>query len=66
MHRIAENISSLNDKIISLRKEVEMCEDIKTRVPKIENNLEELDKQEELEKETKEKKKERTKKGKEQ
>ena len=66
MHRIAEEISSLNDKIIKLRKKVEMCEDIKTRVPKIENNLEELDKQEELEKETKEKKKERMKKGKEQ
>ena len=43
-----------------------MCEDIKTRVPKIEYNLEELDKQEELEKETKEKKKEKIKKGKEQ
>lgn len=66
MHKIAEDISSINDKIISLRKKVEMCEDIKTRVPKIEHNLEELDKQEELEKETKEKKKEKIKNGKEQ
>ena len=60
-HKIAENISSLNDKIISLRKKVEMCEDIKSRVPKIDHNLDELDKQEELEKETKEKKKEKVK-----
>lgn len=66
MHKIAEDISSINDKIISLRKKVEMCEDIKTRVPKIEHNLEELDKQEEIEKETKEKKKEKIKNGKEQ
>lgn len=66
MHKIAEDISSLNDKIIKLRKKVEMCEDIKTRVPKIEHNLEELDKQEEIEKETKEKKKEKIKNGKEQ
>ena len=66
MHKIAEDISSINDKIIILRKKVEMCEDIKTRVPKIEHNLEELDKQEEIEKETKEKKKEKIKNGKEQ
>ena len=65
MHRIAENISSLNDKIISLRKEVEMCEDIKTRVPKIDKNLDELDKQEELEIATSDKKKEKIKNGKE-
>ena len=64
-HKIAENISSLNDKIIKLRKKVEMCEDIRSRVPKIDHNLDELDKQEELEKETKEKKKEKSKKGKE-
>ena len=64
-HKIAEEISSLNDKIIKLRKKVEICEDIKSRVPKINNNLDELDKQEELEKETKEKKKEKDKKGKE-
>ena len=60
-HKIAENISSLNDKIIKLRKKVEMCEDIKSRTPKIDHNLDELDKQEELEKETKEKKKEKIK-----
>ena len=64
-HKIAENISSLNDKIIKLRKKVEMCEDIKSRVLKIDHNLDELDKQEELEKETKEKKREKNKKGKE-
>ena len=60
-HKIAEEISSLNDKIIKFRKKVEMCEDIKSRIPKINNNLDELDKQEELEKETKDKKKERAK-----
>ena len=60
-HKIAEEISSLNDKIIKFRKKVEMCEDIKSRVPKINNNLDELDKQEELEKETKDKKKEKAK-----
>ena len=60
-HKIAENISSLNDKIIKLRKKVEMCEDIKSRVPKIDHNLDELDKQEGLEKETKKKKKEKVK-----
>ena len=38
-----------------------MCEDIKSRVPKINDKLDELDKQEELEKETKDKKKERAK-----
>ena len=64
-HKIAENISSLNDKIIKLRKKVEMCEDIRSRVPKIDHNLDELDNQEELEKETKENKKEKDKKGKE-
>ena len=61
MHKIAEDISSINDKIIKLRKKVEMCEDIKSRVPKIDHNLDELDKQEGLEKETKEKKKEKVK-----
>ena len=53
MHEYAEQISSLNDKLIKLRKRVELCEDIKTRVPKIDNNLSELDTQEEMEKETK-------------
>src|SRR5699024_1219932 len=66
MHKIAEDISSINDKIISLRKKVEMCEDNKTRGTKIEHKLEELDKQEKIEKETKEKKKEKIKNGKEQ
>ena len=42
-----------------------MCEDIKTRVPKIDKNLDELDKQEELEKTTRDKKKEKIKNGKE-
>ncbi len=50
MHKYAEQISSLNDKLIKLRKRVELCEDIKTRVPKIDNNLSELDTQEEIEK----------------
>ena len=52
--------------IDKLRKEVDECEDIKKRIRMIDNNLEELDKQEELEKETKDKKnKEKIKKGKE-
>jgi hypothetical protein len=61
MHQIAEEISSLNDKLIKLRKKVELCEDIKTRIPKIDKNLTELDTQEELEKESKDKKKEKIK-----
>ena len=65
MHQIAEEISSLNDKLIKLRKKVELCEDIKIRAPKIDENLTELDTQEELEKEAKDKKKEKNKKGKE-
>ena len=65
MHKIAEEISSLNDKLIKLRKRVELCEDINSRTPKIDKNLTELDMMEELEKETKEKNKEKTKKGKE-
>ena len=65
MHKVAEEIASLNDKIIKLRKRVELCEDIKTRIPKINDNLDELDTQEELEKESKDKKKEKNKKGKE-
>lgn len=65
MHLIAEEISSLNDKLIKLRKKVELCEDIKTRVPKIDENLTELDNIDELEKETKDKKKEKSKNGKE-
>ncbi len=65
MHKLAEEISSLNDKLVKLRKKVELCEDIKTRIPKINENLDELDTQEELEKESKDKKKEKNKKGKE-
>ena len=65
MHQIAEEISSLNDKKLQLRKKVELCEDIKTRIPKINENLTELDTVEELEKETKDKKKEKSKKRKE-
>lgn len=65
MHQIAEEISSLNDKILQLRKKVELCEDIKTRIPKIDENLTELDTEEKLEKESKDKKKDKNKKGKE-
>ena len=65
MHKIAGEISSLNDKIIKLRKKVELCEDIKTRIPMIDKNLDELDNQEELEKATRDKKKEKNVKGKE-
>lgn len=65
MQEYAEQISSLNDKLVKLRKRVELCEDIKTRVPKIDNNLSELDTQEEMEKETKDRKKDKRKKGKE-
>ena len=64
-HKIAKEISSLNDKLIKLRKKVELCEDIKTRIPKIDQNLDELDNQEELGKETKDKRKDKNKKGKE-
>ena len=62
---ISEEISSLNDKIIKLRKKVEICDDIQKRIPKIEENLKELDTIEEHEKETKDKRKEKNKKGKE-
>jgi hypothetical protein len=63
---ITEQISTLTINIDKLRKEVDQCEDIKSRVQKIDENLTELDTQEELEKETKEKKsKEKNKKGKE-
>lgn len=61
MHQIAEEISSLNDKIIQLRKKVELCEDIKTRIPRIDENLTELDTQEELEKKANDKKKDKIK-----
>ena len=66
MKKYAEQISTLTNNIDKLRKEVEQCEDIKKRIRVIDENLEELDKQEELEKETKDKKKkEKSKKGKE-
>lgn len=57
MHEIAEEISSINDKLVKLRKKVMLCEDIKNRVLKIDKNLTELDTQEELEKEAKDKNK---------
>ena len=64
MKKYAEQISTLTTNIDKLRKEVEQCEDIKNRVRIIDENLDELDKQEELEKETKDKKnKEKNKKG---
>ena len=44
---------------------METCEDIEKRLPKIDSNLEELDKNEELERDTKANKKVRNKKGKE-
>lgn len=54
--KVTEQISSLTTQIDKLRKEVELCEDIKIRSRKIDENLSELDTQEELEKATKEKK----------
>ena len=60
-HRTAEKISSINDKLSELRKGVMLCEDIETRIPKINKNLDELDTQEELEKKPKDKKKEKNK-----
>lgn len=61
MHKLAEEIASLNDKLSKLRKKVELCEDIKTRIPKIDENLSELDTQEEIEKDTRDKKKDKDK-----
>lgn len=66
MREYAEQISNLTKDINKFRKEVEQCEEIKIRSQKIDENLTELDKQEELERETKEKKiKEKSKNGKE-
>lgn len=66
MRNYAEQISNLTKDINKFRKEVEQCEEIKIRSQKIDENLTELDKQEELERETKEKKiKEKSKNGKE-
>ena len=54
--KVTEQISSLTTNIDKLRKEVDICEDIKIRSQKIDENLSELDTQEKLEKETKDKK----------
>ena len=47
---ITKEIGILNSKIEELRKEVQLVKDIETRIPKIEDNLNELDYQEEQEK----------------
>ena len=47
---IAKDIAVLNSQIENLRKEVQLAKDIERRIPKIEDNLEELDYQEEQEK----------------
>ena len=60
-YKTAEKISSINDKLSELRKGVMLCEDIETRIPKINKNLDELDTQEELEKKSKDKQKEKNK-----
>ena len=60
-HRTAEKISAINDKLSELRKGVMLCEDIETRIQKINKNLDELDTQEEFEKKPKDKKKEKNK-----
>lgn len=66
MRNYAEQISDLTKDINKFRKEVKQCEEIKVRSQKIDENLTELDKQEELERETREKKiKEKSKNGKE-
>lgn len=57
-HKLAKEISYLTIKLDKLRKEVDICNDIKNRVVKIDEKLSELDNQEEIEKETKEKTKE--------
>ena len=60
-HSTAEKISAINDKLSELRKGVMLCEDIETRIQKINKNLDELDTQEEFEKKPKDKKKEKNK-----
>ncbi len=55
--KLSEQISTLTNDIYKLRKEVDICENIRIRSIKIDKNLTELDTQEELEKETKEKSK---------
>ena len=47
---LAKDIGILNTKIENLRKEVQLTKDIESRLPKIEDNLTELDYQEEQEK----------------
>lgn len=47
---ISNNIGILNNQIDKFRKEVQLAKDIKIRLPKIEDNLNELDYQEEQEK----------------
>ena len=47
---LAKEIGNLNIQIENLRKEVQLAKDIETKIPKIEDNLNELDYQEEQEK----------------
>ena len=47
---ICKDIATLTNQIENLRKEVQLAKDIETRIPKIEDNLNELDYQEEQEK----------------
>ncbi len=53
--KLAQQISTLTTDINKLRKEVDMCDDIRVRSVKIDENLSEIDTQEKLEKETQEK-----------
>ena len=54
---ICNQISAKTEIINRLRKEVLLCEDIKTRIPKIKENLEQLKKEEQAQKEEQELKK---------
>lgn len=59
---IGYSISQYTEQLKKLREEVRLCNDIKTRIPKIDKNLDELDSQEKNEREKKqEKNKERRK-----
>lgn len=53
---IGYNISIYTEQIQKLREEVRLCNDIKTRIPKIDKNLDELDNQEKHEREKKQEK----------
>ena len=53
---IGYNISIYTEQIQNLREEVRLCNDIKTRIPKIDKNLDELDNQEKHEREKKQEK----------